>query len=177
MAWSTPCVPAFCAWQDCFASLAWSDLFALSGCFSSSNHRAVQVSDPVSLRDGTEEMPKKPSSPVRGHDCCRTNSGEGGPARRSEGGTTEGGEGGCFRTKSGEGGPFQSVCSHAVCPCGSCHVWMSHVTYGRAMSRMDESCHNNINDSLILILILMSHVTYVRMDESCHILMSHVTYG
>jgi len=52
----------------------------------------------------------------------------------------------------------------------SCHIWMSHVTYGWVMSHMNESCH-----------VWMSHVKYgwvmSRMNESCHVWISHVTYG
>ena len=52
---------------------------------------------------------------------------------------------------------------------GSCHIWMSHVTYEWVMSYMNESCH-----------ICMSHTTYEWvmsiMNESCHIWMSHTTY-
>jgi len=43
----------------------------------------------------------------------------------------------------------------------SCHIWMSHVTYGRVMSHIHESCHACMHMNLS--------------DESCHIWMSHDT--
>jgi len=76
-----------------------------------------------------------------------------------------------------------------------CHIWMSHVTYERVMSHVNESCHiwtSHVtyrwrrDDSFIFICdmnewcVWMSHVTCERdmshVSETCHTRTSHVTH-
>jgi len=93
----------------------------------------------------------------------------------------------CKMWGSGDVGSW--LCCHVAAPPPlawneSCHIRMSHVTYGWVMSHMNESCHiwmSHVTFKRVMAHIWMGHVTYkwvmLHMDQSRHVWMSHVTYG
>jgi len=59
---------------------------------------------------------------------------------------------------------------------GSCHIWMSHVTYEWVMSDMNGSCHVRMRHDTCEWVMPHGIESWHTCNESCHIWMGHVTY-